>query len=157
MQLVWLVTVDVPSGAGKREGEAFFNLEVPCLMRLATTSIILGGEFNCILENTDITWYCTYSRTLTELGRRFYLVDVWAQAEGRRIFTHYTPNGTTRLARIYVIGELLGGKRGMEKIVTALSDHRTVLLFMALHVKNRPIWHRALENERGLTKLDVIS
>jgi exonuclease III len=45
MQRVLLINVYAPSGARKRqEREEFFNLEMPYLMRLASTSIILGGD-----------------------------------------------------------------------------------------------------------------
>jgi hypothetical protein len=145
MQGVWLVNVYALSGAGKRqECKEFFNLEVPHLLRLTATSIILGGDFNCVLENSDSTRHCTYSRALTELVRGFHLVDVWAPAEGCRVYTHYACNSVMRLDRIYVTRELLGGKRGTETIVTALSDHLAVLLRMALKCDYRPTWQRAL-------------
>jgi hypothetical protein len=113
-------------------------------MRPATTSIILGGDFNCVLENSDSTGHYTYSRALTELVRGFHLVDVWAPAEGRRVYTHYTLNSAMRLDRIYVTRELLGGKRRSKTIVTALSDHLAVLVYMVLNVtivrRGRGLW-----------------
>jgi hypothetical protein len=145
MQGVWLINVYAPSGEGKRqEREDFFNLEVPYLMLPASTSIIVGGDSNCVLEITDSTGHYTYSRALTELVRGFHLVDVWAPVEGRREYTLYTRTGATRIDRIYVTRELLEGKCGTETIVTALSDHLAVLVHMALNVtiarRGRGLW-----------------
>jgi hypothetical protein len=78
------------------------------------------------------------------LVRGFHLVDVWATVEGRRLYTHYKLNSATRFYRIFVTRELLGGKRRTENIVTALSDHLTVLVLIALNVtivrRGRDLW-----------------
>jgi hypothetical protein len=66
------------------------------------------------------TGHYTYSRVLNELEPGFHPVDVWAPSEGRGLYTHYIRKGATRLYGIYVITELLGGKRGKETIVTTL-------------------------------------
>jgi exonuclease III len=84
MQGVWLINVYAPSGAGKRqEREEFFILEVPYLMRPASTSIILGGEFNCVLDNTDITGHYNY-----RVGTR--LPSGECMGTGRRAKSVYT-------------------------------------------------------------------
>jgi hypothetical protein len=47
----------------------------------------VGGDFNCVIAKTDFTGHFNYSRALKELG--FDLVDMWAVATERGIYTHY--------------------------------------------------------------------
>jgi exonuclease III len=56
LQGLWIVNVYAPSGAERRrEREAFFTFEVPYLLQPAADTILLGGDFNCILEPADST------------------------------------------------------------------------------------------------------
>jgi hypothetical protein len=73
-------------------------------------------------------------KALSQLLRGCHLVDIWALAEGRRVYTHYTWNDATRIY-IIVFRELLGGRCGTETIVTALSDQFAVLVHMTLNVR----------------------
>jgi exonuclease III len=53
---VALVNTYAPSGAEKRrEREEFYTLELPYLMRTTPSRMILGGDFNCVLTQTDST------------------------------------------------------------------------------------------------------
>jgi exonuclease III len=75
---VSLVNIYAPSGAEKRtEREDFYTLELPYLMRTTPSRMILGGDFNCVLTQTDCTGKGNNSRALTKLVRECDLVDVW--------------------------------------------------------------------------------
>jgi hypothetical protein len=64
MQGVLLGNIYAPSGAGRRqEREEVLNMEVPYLVR-TTTSIIIG-DFNIVLNKTESTGHYSYSRALT--------------------------------------------------------------------------------------------
>jgi len=103
LQGVWLVNIYAPSGAEKKQGrEAFFNIDLPHLLKEIPTTIILGGDFNCVLAKTDCTGHFNYSRALNALIRGFDFVDMWEAAPERAIYTHYTRQGASRLDRIYV-------------------------------------------------------
>jgi len=55
-QGIWLVNIYAPSGAAKRnECEQFFNTELSYILRAASENIVLGGDFNCVLEKSDTT------------------------------------------------------------------------------------------------------
>jgi hypothetical protein len=101
LQGVWRVKLFAPSGAERRQGrEGFFNIDLPYLLRVIPTKMIIGGDFNCVLAKTDCTGHLNYSRALDEIVRGFDLVDIWATAPERGIYTHYTRQGATRLDRI---------------------------------------------------------
>jgi hypothetical protein len=53
---------------------------------------------------------------------------MWETAPERRIFTHYTRQGATRLNRIYATSNLRGRKCGIEKVLAAFTDHLAVIL-----------------------------
>ena len=49
------------------EREAFFNTVFVYLLRNAPENLLLGGDFNCVLDASDATGTCWYSRTLAAL------------------------------------------------------------------------------------------
>jgi len=53
---IWLVNIYAPSGAAKRnEREQFFSSDLTYILRAALENIILGGDFNCVLDKSDTT------------------------------------------------------------------------------------------------------
>jgi hypothetical protein len=50
----------------KQESERFFTSELPYLLTAETGHILLGGNFNCMLEAAETTGGFTYSRALAE-------------------------------------------------------------------------------------------
>jgi hypothetical protein len=104
---VWLANVYAPSGAKKKiEREAFFNIALPLLLKDIPTTMILGGDFNCVLAKPDCTGHFNFSRALNTLVRGFDLVDMWDAAPERGFYTHYTRQGSSCLDRIYVTRNL---------------------------------------------------
>ena len=124
-----LVNVYAPSGAErKQEREVFFNIDLPQLLLETPSMMLIGGDFNCVLAKTDCTGNFNYSRALHALIRGFDLIDMWEEAPERRIFTHYTWQGATRLDRIYATSNLRGRKCGIETVLAAFTDHLAVIL-----------------------------
>jgi exonuclease III len=100
---VSLMNIYAPSGAEKRrEMEDFYALVLPYLMRTIPSRMILGGDFNCMLTQTDCTWKGNYSRALQQLVRGYDLVDVWEAKPTRDVYTHYRRQGATRIDRLYI-------------------------------------------------------
>jgi len=96
---VWLVNVYAPSGTKKKiEREAFFNIDLPLLLKDIPTTMILGRDFNCVLAKPDCTGHFNFSRALNALVRDFDLVDMWDAAPERGVYTHYR-QGASRLDR----------------------------------------------------------
>jgi exonuclease III len=98
-----IVNIYAPSGAeNKNERERFYNNDLTHILPTAHADMILAGDFNCILSNTDSTGYNNYSRALVNIVRGFGLIDAWYTSTSRNIYTHYVPIGASRTDRIYV-------------------------------------------------------
>jgi hypothetical protein len=72
---------------------------------------------------------------------------MWETAPSRSIFTHCTPQGATRLHRIYIYichAELEWPKDGVETVVSAFTDHLSVVLRLSLDIplarRGRRFW-----------------
>jgi exonuclease III len=110
-QGLWLVNVYAPSGTKrKQEREVLFNMDLLQLLLETPSMMLIGGDFNCVLTKTDCTGNSNYSRALNAPIRGLDLIDMWETAPQRRIFTHYTRQGATRLDRIYATSNLRGRK-----------------------------------------------
>jgi exonuclease III len=124
-----IANVYAPSGNSKRtEREDFFNHVLPQTLSAAPADIVLGGDFNCILEATDVTGHGCYSHALATLVHGYSLRDAWQAPPGRHAYTHYTIHGVTRLDRIYLSNDLLPRKTGITTVAAAFSDHHAVVL-----------------------------
>jgi hypothetical protein len=135
IQRVRLVNIYAPSGAEERqEREDFFNLELPYLLIDTPTTVIMSGDYNCVLSKTEATGHFNFSRALNTLISGYDLVDMWAPAMGRGAYTHYTRSGAARLDRIYMSRQISGRKYGIETAVAAFTDHLAVILLISLDV-----------------------
>jgi len=129
----WIINVYAPScTAMKQKRERFFNSELPYLLTGETGHILLGGDFNCILEISDTTGGFTYSRALVELVHSLALRDTWQGNPTRNVYTHYSAPGATRIDGTYATRELLERKLGVEAIVAPFTDHLAVCLRISI-------------------------
>jgi len=102
-QGIWLVNLYAPSGtANRQEREDFYNVHLVYLLRSLPPTMLVGGDFNCFLSQADCTGNMNYSNALDKPVRGLELTHVWAPAQPRAIYTHYTPHGVARLDRLYV-------------------------------------------------------
>jgi exonuclease III len=89
-----VVNIYAPSGAEKRqEKEDFFNFDLPYLLHAMPNTVILGGDFNCVLAKADVTGHFNFSRALNTLVKGYNLVDMWTTAPDRGVYAHYTGQG----------------------------------------------------------------
>jgi len=132
-QGIWLVNLYAPSGtANRQEREDFYNMELVYLLRSLPPTMIVEGDFNCVLSQADCTGNMNYSEVLNKLVRGLELTDVWAPAQPRAIYTHYTPHGAARLDCLYVSPDLRNRKIGVETVMAAFTDHLAVCLRITL-------------------------
>ena len=93
-----LVNIYAQSGtAKKRERERFYNNDLPYMLASTQTDLILAGEFNCVLSQTDSTGQRKYSSARANLVNGLGLTDVYETNAKRSIYTHYTSTGASRL------------------------------------------------------------
>jgi hypothetical protein len=141
-------------GCGETEGTGKILLhELPYLLRGIPTSLLLGGDFNCVLSGMDATGHPNHSRALQELKRGFDLMDMREAPQGRDIYTDYTSRGASRIDRIYAFRDLRGNKRGAETTAAAFTGHLAVVLQMAFNVttmlRGRGFWRMNMALLRG--------
>jgi hypothetical protein len=106
-----LINLYAPAGTARRaDREHFFNSELPALLYAAVPSMLIDGDFNCVLQPADTTVPFTSSRALSEIVRGLAPSDAWSQDPQRPTFTHYSPSGATRIDRFYMTQHLLGLK-----------------------------------------------
>jgi exonuclease III len=147
-QGVWLINIYAPSGtAQKQEREHFFNSELAYLLTGTSGHIFLGGDFNCILETIESAGVFNYSRALAELVHGFAMKDVWQDAPTRKVYTHYSVSGVTRIDHIYASQEVSARKLGVEAVAAEFTYHLVVCLRMSVDIPKMQRW-------RGLWKLD---
>jgi exonuclease III len=98
---VQIANVYAPSGAGRRkEREDFYIIDVSQLLGRPPTSLLLAGDFNCVLHANDCTGTPNMSRTLKNLLTGLALEDTWDQTPANRRYMHYTASGASRIDRI---------------------------------------------------------
>ena len=125
---IWLVKVYASSGTSKRqERELFYNNELPYFLRASPSNIIIGGDFNCVLNQTDFTGHTKYSKALDRLVRGFDPHDMW-RTDTLRTFRHYILMGASRIDRIYTNKELRDNKIGVETVAAVFTDHISVVM-----------------------------
>jgi exonuclease III len=67
-----MVNIYAPSGAeNKRDRETFYTSEVPWLLPMMKSALIVAGDFNCVLEKADSTRQGNWSRALEQLVRGY--------------------------------------------------------------------------------------
>jgi exonuclease III len=88
---ILIVNVYAPSGTSKRsEREAFINNDLHFLLGSAPADILLGSDFNCILEAADSTGHGSYSRSLATLVEGYSLRNAWQARPDSHVYTHHT-------------------------------------------------------------------
>jgi len=144
---IWMINIYAPSGAAKKEREQFFDSELADLLRASPTSIIVGGDFNCILHQKDSTGNFNYSRALGGLVHVFELLDMWQADPPENGYTFF-PYGCdkNRPDMYYERAEYQEG-RGID---SSSSFHRPLSSDTAT-VHRGPIIRRG----RGLWKMNI--
>ena len=142
----WIVSINSPSGDKKEnERKMLYNNDVTYVLPTAHADMIMAGDFNCIVSNIDSTGTNNYSCTaLANIVNGFGVIDAWDTSTSRRIYTHYTPNGASRIDRMYVTRNILSKKQSVETVAAAFIDHLAVVLRIAidtpLTLRGRVYW-----------------
>jgi exonuclease III len=130
---ILIVNIYTPSGTAKRqEREMFFNSELAYLLRNVWDNLLMGDDFNCVLEKNDCTGQYNFSRSLAELVQGYALKDTWRANLVHKVYTDYTASGANSLDRIYVSCALLARKLGVETVAAAFTGQLAVVLRLNL-------------------------
>ena len=95
-----LANIYAPSGGTRtKECKSFFSQLEDTLRGLNGENIILGGDFNCVLNDLDRSHTVTYRdqsrNSLKQLLSELKLEDAWRlQNPDKRVFTHHSHLGS---------------------------------------------------------------
>jgi hypothetical protein len=64
---------------------------------MASEDLLLGSDFNCVMDAGDSTGHGSYSRNLNTLIHGTTLRYAWQARPGNTACTNYTVHGTARL------------------------------------------------------------
>ena len=114
------------------------------LLGSASDDIILGGDFNCVLEAADSTGHGSFSRSLATLVQGYALRDAWQARSDSHAYTHHTIHGATTIDRFYLSRDLLTPKTGIATVAAAFTGHVAVFLHFSwsalLTKRSRRTW-----------------
>lgn len=101
---VLMINLYLPSGTNKRqERELFITNELPFYLRHNYDAILIGGDFNCVLNARDQKGVFNFSLALNSVCKEFNFCDVWeAKHDMTPGYTLYRGDSASRLDRIYV-------------------------------------------------------
>jgi len=99
----WIVNIYVPSGTSRRqEREDFCNVELTYLLPSIHPTMIIVGDFKCVLPQTHCTGNINYSKALDRMVRGFDLTDVWERITPRAIYIRIIPHMARDIWTAYI-------------------------------------------------------
>lgn len=131
---VTLCNIYAPSGVQqKAQREYFFNTTFSYYLRDATEHIVLGGDFNSVVDARDSTGNSNYSASLRYTLQQLQLADVWETLRRSQTgYTYVTHNSASRIDRIYVSTNLRSQLRETNTHVCSFTNHKALTLRLCL-------------------------
>jgi endonuclease/exonuclease/phosphatase family metal-dependent hydrolase len=96
--------------------------------------MIVGGDVNCLLNQTASTGHFNNSKALDGLVLGFKLQDMWCADPLRTVFTHFSPMEASRIDRMYTTKEMSDKKTGVETVAAAFTDHLSMVMQLSVDV-----------------------
>lgn len=126
---VTFINAYAPSGNTHRSERAtFFKEEIIYLLRKNPSSLVFGGDFNCVLNRKDQIPNFNYSAELQHLIKDLKLKDAWEVLHPTAVdFTYVTGTSKSRIDRVYVSVNFEHSILKVESIPVYFSDHSSVL------------------------------
>lgn len=159
---VTFINIYAPSGALLRTArEDFFNSSVAHYLRHSTDYVVMGGDFNAIVNLKDATGSSNMSPMCKKLMNAAHLTDSWEILNGNRVeFSYIRSNTASRLDRILISNSMKSQVRTANFAVTSFADHKAYMIRMVLpHLGTPPgrgVWRlqtQILDNEEVLHEL----
>lgn len=125
---VTIINLYAPSGSTRSaERKKFFKEEIIYLLRKNPQKLIIGGDFNCVLNRKDQSPNFNYSNELCRLVCELQLRDAWEVKFPTLVkYTYIASNSCSRLDRIYLSRNLEGNLLNVEVIPSSFSDHCSI-------------------------------
>jgi hypothetical protein len=130
-QGILLVNLYPPSGTSmKAEREAFYNLDLLSLLRNEVSQVILGGDFNCVINPCDVTGQYTRCKALEAIVHGYVLTDSWTQNVLSPVFTYHYASRSIEARSTISLGRIGGPEIQLLVVPAAYTDHCAVELRM---------------------------
>lgn len=159
---VSFINIYAPSGALHRTArEDFFNSSVAHYLHHTTEHVVLGGDFNAVVNAKDATGSSSISPMCKRLMNAAKLVDTWEALHGNDVeFSYIRSNTASRIDRILVVNTMKPQLRAAHFAVTSFSDHKAYVVRMVLPHLGTPcgrgIWRlqaHTLDNSEVIDEL----
>ncbi|KAJ4441566.1 hypothetical protein ANN_11422 [Periplaneta americana] len=129
---VLIVNLYLPSGSNNRVlREQMIAQDLPFYLRHKYNILILGGDFNNVLNARDQKGEYHPSPNLQRLCNELQLLDAWEVVHGNNVqFTFHRGQAASRLDRIYVNKQLKDNIINAQVQPAVFSDHHALLVKM---------------------------
>lgn len=147
-----LCNIYAPTGSQNHQSrENFFNCTCAHYLRNLSGPLILGGDFNSIVNNRDATGATPKSDMTSRLMTSLDLFDVWRELHRNQTnFTFVRGGSGSRLDRFLISKSAREHIRTIQHVVTCFSDHKAVILRMVMPVTGTNIG-------RGIWRLNTVT
>lgn len=137
---VTFINVYAPSGTQyRRDREHFFNAILPHYVQNATRTLLIGGDFNCVVNQKDATGNNSHSSMLQKLMRAAELTDSWEILHRNHVeFSLIRADAASRIDRILTKDNMRGQIRNAYFAATSFSDHKAYVVRMVLPLLGSP-------------------
>ena len=123
------VNLYAPSGARQRAERAeFFSREVTPLLASAGGQLLVGGDFNCVLQEQDSTGTTPRSSELAAAVKALRLTDAWTSLRHEPGHSFFAGGMSARLDRMYASPALAEKLEEADTTAVPFSDHHAVKL-----------------------------
>jgi exonuclease III len=151
-----LCNVYAPSGTSKRKDrkEFFKNVLSHCSRYEETMNLLLGGDFNCVINKKDSIGTSNYDPDLGIKLHSMQLIDTYEILNENHVeYTYIRAPSAARLDRMYVSRELSRSLREALVYTTDFSDHKSYVIHIELSnlndkdtiLQNHKICHQQLK------------
>lgn len=127
---VTLINVYAPPGTQNRAArENFFNAILPHYFYNATETVVIGGDFNCTVNQKDATGVNSDSPMLRRFMNAAEVTDTWEHLYRNRVeFSFIRTGSASRIDRILISKNMKEWLRMSYFSATAFSDHKAYII-----------------------------
>ena len=123
------VNVYAQSGSQyKKERNDFFTESIAIHLNKHFDSLVIGGDFNCVLSENDCRGANNFCQGLQQLIDKMKLKDVAKHKIKKPVFTFFRGNSASRLDRFYFSANLVDKVYDVQTVPLAFSDHHSVIV-----------------------------
>lgn len=156
---VTICNVYAPSGSAQRvERERFFTDTIQYYINNGVGELIVGGDFNAVIQKKDANHTSNHSQSLKFLVESLNLTDAWEHIHKTVVDYTFVRNGSgARLDRFYVTEGIRNNVVNIKSNVCCFSDHKAVILKVKLPNLGKPHRNRFWRMNDSVLTEDVLT